>query len=104
MKQYNLFYLTNYHDELFKHSFTKYEFFQLFEGGVVSAHVKQIKPDQEIYEILINKYGLNVQETIFIDDSHKNTLAAEQLGIESIHLKEPHQLKCLLERKLNLKL
>lgn len=100
---YRLFYLTNYHDELFDYTYEAYDFFQLFEGGVVSAHVKKIKPEREIYEILLDKYDLDPGETLFIDDSEKNTRAASELGIHTIHLPEPRMLESELEKKLTVR-
>lgn len=96
-KGYKLYYLTNYHDELFDICFRNYDFFRHFEGGVVSAKVKYIKPQPEIYETLLDKYRLNPGESLFIDDLEKNTRAAEKLGIRAIHLKKPEELKSHLD-------
>lgn len=100
-KGYRLFYLTNYHDELFDTTVAARDFFHHFEGGVVSARVKLIKPDRAIFETLLEKYGLDARETLFIDDSLKNVEAAAGLGMETIHLTEPSLLKKLLEEKLS---
>ncbi|MBN2656295.1 MAG: HAD family phosphatase [Spirochaetales bacterium] len=97
---YHLFYLTNYHEELFSRTKGAYSFFEQFEGGVVSAHVKKIKPDPEIFWILLDKYGLIAEETLFIDDSLANAEAAEKLGMEVIHLEKPEQLRRELEERL----
>lgn len=100
---YKLYYLTNYHDDLFDYSFEAFDFFREFDGGVVSAHVKKIKPDEEIYRILLDKYELEPEETLFIDDTEKNTLAADEIGLDTIHLSQPLQLQELLEKKTDRK-
>ncbi|MBI9097605.1 MAG: HAD-IA family hydrolase [Spirochaetaceae bacterium] len=90
---FNLYYLTNYHSDLFQKTFQKYDFFRFFNGGIVSAAVKLIKPDPAIFSLLMEKYALKADECLYIDDSKKNTEAARKLGIQSIHLKKPGGLK-----------
>jgi len=97
-KGYKLYYLTNYHEDLFEYSYDKLGFFHHFDGGVVSAHVKLIKPDPPIYKKLIEKYHLQPEETLFIDDSEKNTQAATELGIQAIHLPDYNVLEELLKK------
>lgn len=99
-KGYKLYYLTNYHDELFEICYNNYDFFRHFEGGVVSARIKYIKPQPEIYETLMNNYELSPGESLFIDDSVLNTRAAEKLGIQALHLSKPEELKSHLEKIL----
>ena len=54
---------------------------EYFDGGVVSAYEKVIKPDFRIYEILLNRYHLKAEECLFIDDVEENVAAAEEIGI-----------------------
>lgn len=54
---------------------------ECFDGMVFSSVEKLLKPQREIYERLLNRYGLNPEECVFIDDSRANVLAAEALGI-----------------------
>ncbi|MBQ1534230.1 MAG: HAD-IA family hydrolase, partial [Erysipelotrichaceae bacterium] len=51
------------------------------DGTVVSALERCIKPDPKIYEILLNRYRLNPEECLFIDDMEENILTAERLGM-----------------------
>lgn len=97
---YKLYYLTNFHDELFDNAVAARPFFCFFEGGIVSARVGLIKPDRRIFTRLLSEFNLMPGETLFIDDSVKNTLAAEELGMETIHLTRPELLKELLYSKL----
>ncbi len=51
---------------------------------VISYQVKLLKPEKEIYNLLIENYNLIPEQTIFIDDSLENVKAAEEVGIKGI--------------------
>ena len=85
-ENYNLYILSNFHKESFETVSSKYDFFNYFHGGIVSAYHQCIKPDEKIYRLLIDKYELNPEETLFIDDLAENIKAAEKIGINTIHL------------------
>ncbi len=53
----------------------------------MSYQVHQVKPDAEIYQTLLGKYGLAPENTLFIDDRENNIRAAEKLGIHTLWLK-----------------
>lgn len=54
---------------------------QYFDGTVVSALEKVMKPDIRIYQILLDRYGLKAEECLFIDDVKGNITGAEKVGI-----------------------
>ncbi|MBR2792523.1 MAG: HAD family phosphatase [Erysipelotrichaceae bacterium] len=54
---------------------------QYFDGTVVSALEKIMKPDIRIYQILLDRYGLKAEECLFIDDMARNIKGAEKAGI-----------------------
>ena len=54
-----------------------------FEKVYLSYEMKMAKPDFNIFESLIADAGIDHKETMFIDDSVDNCLAAETLGISS---------------------
>ncbi len=89
---YQLYGLSNWSHETFPIALEKFDFFDLFHGIVISGHEKVIKPDKEIYEILLSRYNLKVEETVFIDDKQINVEGAEKLGIKSILFKNTPQL------------
>ena len=60
-----------------------------------------IKPDPNIYKLLIKTYELTPQNTVFIDDKRVNVEAAKELGIQGIHFKNASKLREDL-RKLKL--
>ncbi len=82
---YRIFLLSNFPEYGFKIINSKFDFFNSFHGGVISWEVNAIKPDRDIYEILLSKYSLDPGETIFIDDVAANIKTAEDLGIKGLH-------------------
>ena len=54
----------------------------LFNNQVLSYAEKVNKPDQKIYEVLLNRYQLNPEECLFIDDMEANIEAAKAAGIK----------------------
>lgn len=59
-------------------------FWQYFRGKVVSARVRMMKPEAEIYRYLLVAQDLKAADCTFIDDSPANVAAAEQVGIRGI--------------------
>ena len=91
-KNYNLYILSNFHQQAFDYISSKYDFFKYFDGRVISADVNLIKPEAEIYDHLLNKFNLKAEETLFIDDSKANIEAALKKGIRVIHFKDAESL------------
>jgi len=92
-KKYKLYALTNWSAELFPIALERYDFLHWFDGRVVSGEEKLRKPFPEFYRILLERFGINPAESIFIDDNLRNVKAAEELGIRSIHYHSPQQLR-----------
>jgi putative hydrolase of the HAD superfamily len=93
---YKLFYLSNFHLAAFEYVTKNHDFFELFYGGIVSYKEKLLKPEKEIYDKILDTYKLEPSETIFIDDTEENVTAARKHGIHGIVLKDPKDLKALL--------
>ena len=60
-----------------------------FDGIVVSFQERTCKPDPQIFKNLLNRYHLNPQETLLLDDSEANCNSARGLGINAIQIKRP---------------
>jgi 2-haloacid dehalogenase len=84
--KYRLFGLTNWSAEEFFIVFERYLFFKNFEGIVVSGQEKMVKPNRDIYELLLNRYELQAVESLFIDDNLNNVKTAKELGFFTIHV------------------
>ncbi len=91
-KKYKLYALTNWSAETFPVALGRYDFLRWFEGIVMSGEEKTRKPFADIYQLLLNRFGVNPAEAIFIDDSLRNIRGAEQEGITGIHFQSPKQL------------
>ena len=73
-----------------------------FDGEVVLCEEKVVKPEPEIFRLLLNRYSLDASECLFIDDRVDNIEASEREGICGFHFdrKNP-QVSCdLLARML----
>jgi len=64
----------------------RYDFFADLDGIVVSGEEKMLKPDAALYRILMERYALKAEESLFIDDNAANIEAARQLGFRVVHL------------------
>ena len=71
------------------------------DGKVISAMVGMIKPDAGIYQCLFDKYNLNPEECVFIDDRLENIEGGRKLGMEGIVFTDYETGKKKLERMLS---
>ncbi|MEO7960040.1 MAG: HAD family phosphatase [Ginsengibacter sp.] len=93
-KKYRLFLLSNtnaIHYNKFceiyleKERFSSFESF--FEKAWYSFEMGLRKPEDDCYESVLSKNGLNPQRTLFIDDSIQNVDTAARLGLRTVWLK-----------------
>ena len=92
-KGYNLYVLSSFIKEAFAYVRKKYDFFSLFDGILLSYQEKLIKPEKEIYQKLVDRFDLNPEECIYIDDHDFILKPAEKLGMKTIHFTENTDLK-----------
>ena len=85
--------LTNWSAETFPVALGLYDFLGELDGIVVSGVEKVVKPDNAIFNLLLQRYNLTPGECIFIDDNIYNIEAANNMGIETIHFTSPGQLR-----------
>ena len=86
-----LFCLSNMHAASMARLERVYDFWDVFEGLVISCRLHLIKPESEIYEYLLRQYDLKAEETVFIDDMQANVDAAASLGIHPIRFENADQ-------------
>ena len=89
---YKIYALTNWSAEKWDKAIELFPFFNDFEGVVVSGQEKIRKPFPKIYNFIIDKYGINPEKAIFIDDNKENVVAAIALKFHGIHYESPQQL------------
>lgn len=92
-EKYRLFGLTNWSGETFPLALDRFDFFKEFEGIVVSGDEKIVKPYDEIYLLLLDRYKIKAEDSIFIDDNLNNIKAAINLGFHTIHYTEKVNLE-----------
>lgn len=73
-----------------------------FDEEIISCEVGLVKPEREIYELLLTRYGLRPEETIFIDDRQENVDAAAELGITPFLFDRRNPEKSCEELKIKL--
>ena len=93
---YPLYGLSNWSAETFPYAREKYDFFDLFDDFVISGEVGQVKPDPEIFQIMLEKIAQPAEQCLFIDDSLTNINQAQKMGFGTIHFQSPEQLAVAL--------
>lgn len=91
-KGYPLYGLSNWSAETFPYAREKYDFLGLLDDMVISGHVGHVKPEPEIYHLLLERIGRPAQECLFIDDSLPNIHQANTMGFNTIRFTSPEQL------------
>jgi len=88
-----LYGLTNWSTETYAPALERFAFLHWFRGILVSGEVKVIKPDRRIFELLIERFGMDPHRAVYIDDVEANVAAARPFGIHAIHFKTPAALR-----------
>ncbi len=87
-----LYVLSNYHEPAYEWLLERYDFFSLFDGGVISCYVHLLKPEPEIYRELIARCALEPARTLFLDDTPANVQGAMQAGIAGFLAESPQKV------------
>jgi 2-haloacid dehalogenase len=93
-----LYVLSNLSREKYPATRARCPFLEWFDGIVISAHEGVRKPFPGIFEVLVKRYGLAPERTVFIDDSGKNIEASRSLGFLGIKYDSPDQLRTDLKQ------
>lgn len=98
---YKLYILSNMTKHFIKREY-KFPFLDYFDGIVYSAPIKMVKPNPEIYQYLLDKYNLNANECLFVDDMKTNLTAAARFGIHTFLFNDNvDELRNLIFNSLN---
>ena len=90
---YNLYLLTNINKETHKYINGIIDIDKYFKGGIYSYKEGIKKPNPNIYDLLINRFGLKKEECVFFDDRKRNVDAANEIGIKAILFKTIDDIK-----------
>ena len=99
-KNYDCYVLSNWSAETFEGMTDDYPFLKLFDGLLISGEDKLIKPDHAIYQLARDRFNLNPEETVFIDDKLENIQAAQEMNFKTIHLTDPNIIKTEIKKFL----
>jgi putative hydrolase of the HAD superfamily len=88
---FRLFALTDNVHEIVAHLKTRFQFWELFEGAVVSAEIGMLKPHEGIFRHLVETFGLEPSETVFLDDVQANVDGAKRIGLQARLFTSPEQ-------------
>lgn len=95
-KGYRIYLLSNASMRFYKF-YKEVELFKYFDGIVISAKEKLVKPDKRIYKCILDRYKLNAGECLFIDDLQANIDGAESVGINGHQFQGPDELSVYLK-------
>lgn len=95
---YKVYILSNYNGRNFRYAREHFQFLGLIDGGIISYEVGYVKPEQEIYNALIDRYKIRPEEAVFIDDVLQNIKTAASLGFHTIHFNNFDQMTKELKR------
>jgi epoxide hydrolase-like predicted phosphatase len=73
----------------------------LFDDMVISAEVNLMKPDERIYRLALDRFGIRPDEAIFLDDMPENIEAAKAIGIRGIRFQTTDQALTDIRSYLN---
>jgi putative hydrolase of the HAD superfamily len=85
--------LSNMGDNVHSLMQTKYDWLDRFDALVWSYQHRIVKPDPEIYHLLLSKLGTAPEETLFLDDRQENIEGARRVGIQAIQFTTADQLR-----------
>ncbi len=85
--------LSNWSSETFPVVNAKYEFLDWFKPLIISGRVGLVKPDPDIFHLILCSIDRDPDQCIFIDDMKQNIQVADEIGFDTIHYSSPHRLR-----------
>ena len=90
---YGVYGLTNWSSETFPLVRDKYAIFKQLDGIVVSGEEHLLKPDAAIYKCLLERYNLQAEESLFVDDNADNVTGARNVGMKAVRFTSVAELE-----------
>jgi putative hydrolase of the HAD superfamily len=95
-KGFKIYLLSNASLRFFQYQ-NKFEMFRFFDGFIVSAKERLVKPDTAIFDRLCSRYHLDSGECVFIDDLQANVDGAIKAGFHAHLFQGAQELSCFFE-------
>ncbi len=96
-KGYKIYLCSNITEDTYNYIKDSFEIIQLADGGVFSCFENISKPNVEIYQKLIKKYKLDIEKSILIDDTKRNIISANDIGLNGILFNNIEDIKKILK-------
>lgn len=90
--------LTNWSADLFRPTRRRFGLLERFDGIVVSGEEGIAKPDPELFQVIFDRFHVEPQRAIFVDDTERNCHTAEGLGMEVIRFSDADSARARLEQ------
>ncbi len=97
-KKYPIYLLSNFQDKPFEQLLQLHPFLHQAKGMVVSAKVKMMKPEDPIYNYLLQTHSLQASECLFLDDKKENIATAQKHGMHGIVFQSAEQAETDLQK------
>lgn len=81
---YRIYLLSNYGNYTYHLQMVNFTFREHVDGELISYQVGVTKPDPRIYQLLLERFSINANEAVFIDDNQRNVEAAIDAGMHGI--------------------
>ena len=88
-----LYLLSNTNELHFNHLQEQFDISRHFQELILSYEVGSVKPCTPIYQEVLRRSGLPAHNCLFVDDLEQNILAAQTLGLATIHFSGVDNLK-----------
>lgn len=83
-KGYRVYALSNWPKHVYDLRGETLDFLELMDGYILSYREHVIKPDEQIFQLLLDRYGIDPKRAVFLDDTRVNVEAAKRFGIRGI--------------------
>lgn len=88
-----VYFISNTNESAVQYMTSNLEVFKYMKGGIASYQDKLMKPNREIFDLFLSRYGQKAEECVFVDDNPTNTEAARNLGFNTVTLKNMDDLE-----------
>ncbi len=88
-----LYVLSNWSAETFAVARHQFPFLTWFDGLLISGEEQLKKPDPAIFQRLLDKFQLQAERCVFIDDRADNTAAAAASGMTGLRFQDASRLR-----------
>lgn len=72
-----------------------------FDELFISAELGLAKPDPAVYQVALERLGIQPEQAVFVDDFLENVQTASQLGIHAVHFQSAEQAMRAVDQLLN---